>query len=625
MEILGSVRNSSISIFPEHDINVRPQSQTLFLHPISINNTMALEVEWPNVPLKSNPYSRLRREVNIGAPGESVELPSYGFPVFTYGAIKYVLLKDVAKLWNFSSAYQVIAAIVKYSGVSKSVFLKLSDLELNERLLEAGLIRVSENARQLFYTQVEFLTSVVKNSEALGPNVQERTERRKFPVAREAEDDLLTVSLVFPQHGHVEETLPLTHATFLSLLPQTKLLVYKHEGYYRRVYGNNVSVQERELLLANQDYSNLEVSGQLSKFNNQSSDPTTRKALGKQKRVSMTQDPNALDVTENILPGCGLIQDFNIGAVCKVPNYFIASGQAGSSQLGTAHSKPHLEDLKLDYKDAPKTALPSSNMQTTSDVESLNSRYLYHKSYRGPGSGNYKDAALVSRINKLKVFPLATAPETNSVTHLSLSKVFKKARTANRSSRSMKGLMHEYFSKDNVDVSIHRQKISVDDHANIEMIHNATLFNVVANTYRDLSIDTWRCFYKFKEIDFEKLQNSELAKAKDAQRAKLLKEQEELTRMGLPHSAELEALLRPDPLERFTLPSDHKEFVERLPVELRGDDEDAESALSKPVRYVATYPDRNLPEVLNQIEMIKLPNANSLGWDNIRKYRDNHS
>lgn len=596
----------------------------VLLHLISNNNTMALEVEWPNVPLKASPYSRLRREVNIGSPEENLGLLSYGFPVFTHDDIKYVLLKDVARLWNYSSSYQVIAAIVKYSGVSKNVFVKLSSLELNELLLEAGLINVSENARRLFYTDLGFLASVVKNPEALGPYVQEKTEKRKFPVVRDADDDLLTVSLVFPQHGQVEETLPLSHATFLSLLPQTKLLVYKHEGYYRRVYGNNVSVQERELLLANHDYSNLEFSGLPLKSKDQSADPNTRKALGKQKRISMTQDPNALDVTENILPGCGLIQDFNIGAICKVPNYFIASGQTGSAQLGANHVKPHLEDLKLEYKDAPKGAL-SSNLQTSSDAESLNSRYLYHKSYRGPGSGNYKDAALVSRINKLKVFTPETAPETNSVTHLSLSKVSKKARKSNRSFRSMKGLMHEYFSKDNVDVSIHRQKLSVDDHANVEMLHNVTLFNVVTNTYRELSTDTWRCFYKFKEVDFEKLYNAEEARAKEAQRAKLLKEQEELSRMGLPHSAELEALLRPDALERFTLPSDHKEFVERLPVELRGDDGDAESALSKPVRYVATYPDRNVPEVLNQIEMIKLPNANSLGWDNIRKYRDNHS
>lgn len=130
-------------------------------------------------------------------------------------------------------------------------------------------------------------------------------------------------------------------------------------------------------------------------------------------------------------------------------------------------------------------------------------------------------------------------------------------------------------------------------------------------------------------IDFEKLylieKETRQMKRKEELLAEFKKAREEAEALGgLPPqpSKELAELTKPNLTERFTLPTDHVEIMQKLPLELRGDLADPVSQISKPIRYLATYPDKQMPEVLNQIEVVKLPNANSLAWDNIKKYRE---
>ena len=76
---------------------------------------------------------------------------------------------------------------------------------------------------------------------------------------------------------------------------------------------------------------------------------------------------------------------------------------------------------------------------------------------------------------------------------------------------------------------------------------------------------------------------------------------------------------------KFSLPTVYPEIIRNLPLELRGIVQESKEELppiKKPIHYVTTYPERPNPEYLTRIEIIKLPNANSVGWDNFKKYKD---
>lgn len=589
---------------------------------------MSIQAIWPKSPAPDHGYTRSRVHIEITPPDISGLDPDLEFkvPYFVYQGTQRVLVKHLAKLWNYPSSYQLIAKLVKRTELAKLEFLKVSDESLNAELVEANLVSAFEAKQRLFYVDLQFIYSVIANKDALIGQVEqpEEIERRRRPVSKTYDEDIINVSQVFPQYGQVEAVTPLNHATFLCLNPTTKLQVYKHEGNYRRVYGTSVSAQERDLInsannyvLYNASKTDGEIAAEQVKG--------VKKPLGRQKRSVGSVDPNMLDVAENILPGCGLIPEFSVAALGKVPNYFVLNGQMNAAQQNALFTpqKPHLSDLKLKFPEPGKAPKQSLLLLPKNDQEAYHSKYYYFKTYRGPGSGNYKDAALVNRINRIKKFTLELAPKTNTVTHIPANKVIKPLRK--RFERSIKGLMHDYYSDENVEVALERQRRHTEDFTNMEMLHNNVLFNLLVNSYREVSSDTWDCFYKFKMVDFEKLYNIEQVEKRNKRRNELLVEQAELQQKSstqLPPPPELAELLRPDLTLRFTLPSQHQEIIEKLPVELRGELEDAETALSKPIRYVATYPDKSAPEVLNQVEIIKLPNANSIAWDNIKKYRD---
>lgn len=588
---------------------------------------MSLQVVWPKNPAPNHGYTRLRVAVEITPPEPSGYSPSlvYKVPYFVYQGKERVLVNHLAQLWNYPLSYQVICKLVKRTGIPKENLFLVSDELLNAALLEANLVSQNDATKRLFYLDLLLIYLVVANKEVLIGGLLEDSvvETRKRPSAKAVEDDMITVSQVFPQYGQVEATLPLTHATFLCLNPMTKLQVYRHDGNYRKVYGTSISAQERELIFSTNNFTAYDAS-KTEESSGIDASSSAKKPLGRQKRNVGSVDPNMLDVSENILPGCGLIPEFNVGALCKVPNYFVTHGQMSSAQQNALFNpqKPHLSDLKLKFSDTSKTSKQLQQILNT-DQEAFHSKYYYFKSYRGPGSGNYKDAAMVNRINRIRQFTSESAPKSNAVTHIPAHRVIKPP--SRRFNRVIKGLTHEFYSHDNVEVVLERQRRFTEDFNNLEMLHNNVLFNLLVNSYREVSGDTWKCFYKFKRINFEKLYNIEQTDIRNKRRNELLVKQAELQEKSatqLPPSPELAELLRPDLTLRFTLPSQHHEIMEKLPLELRGEDKEPVSHLSKPIRYVATYPDKNMPEVLNQIEVVKLPNANSLAWDNIKKYRD---
>lgn len=598
-------------------------------HTNSSNNcNMTLEVKRAAKFPPMHGYSRIRAEVVMQAP-DNEAIPSsaeFKLPVFVYGGTEYILVRDLAMLWNFPSSYHVLSKIISKSGVQKQDFLKISDDALNKMLLQEDLITETEANMQLFYLELAFIYLVVRNKEALCGGVDDREtvpETIKLPVLQNAEEDLITVSQVFPQYGAVESLTPLEYGTFLCPNPHTKLQVYKHEGTYRRVFGNSISAQERELLFASNNYTKL-AAGEPEKHELANA-VSNKKPLGRQKRNVGNVDPNLLDPAENILPGCGLIPEFNVGTLCKVPNYFVTNGQMSAAQQNAMFNpqRAHLSSLKLKFSDSSKMSKLLQQLLYSSDQDAYHSKYYYFKSYRGPGSGNYKDAALVNRINRIRRFTPETTPKSNNITHVPANRVTKTLK--DRSARPIKGLVHRFFSDDNVEIVLERQRRFTEDFTNLEMLHNVVLFNLLVNSYREVSSDTWDCFFKFKSTDYEKLYLIQQAEAREKRKNQLLEEQakaQEESMIQIKPTAELMNLLSPDVTLRFTMPNQHREIMNKLPVELRGEDGDASHALSRPIRYATTYPDKTNPEVLNQIELVKLPNANSLGWDNIKKYRE---
>lgn len=615
-------------------------------------------------------FSRLTVPVKFNPPSDNAVLPD-SLPLRTVSFIfnnnHYVLTRHLAALWNYPSSYQVIAKILKGSAVSKDHFLHESTSQLNSAFVDNELILPHDANKKQFYISVPFIYLILDDKLALvGTDSFINNEKRKRPVILPLDDETITVSQVFPQYGKVESTIPLDHASFLALTPLTKLQVYKHEGNYRRVFGTALSANERELLITANNItqyhpSNDGITDLVEPITQTSS---SKKALGRSKKQAGLVDPNTLDVSENILPGNGQIPDFQVTPICKVPNYFVTNGQMSAAQQNALFNTqlPHLHDLKLEYEKTTNIPKEVQQLLLNNDQDNFSSKYYYYKSYRGPGSGNYKDAALVNRINKIRTFTAELAPKNNSITHLPSAKVTKPLKR--RFNRPVKGLTHDFYSPENVEITVDRQRKFTEDYVNLEMLHNNILFNLLVNSYREVLGEVWRRYYDFKLIDFEKLYSMEKVEERNKRRETLLAAEKQRYEMQLRQvtearqkaeehrqaieageiqepmdmetsrelnepmkpfipSRELQELMRPDPTRRFTLPSEHPEIMRTLPVELRGETGALESALSKPIRYTVAYPDRQFLEALNQIEVIKLPNANSIGWDNIKKYRSN--
>lgn len=589
--------------------------------------------------IRFRPFSRKRAHV-VACEPDSTKISTKGdistllTPHFEVNDVIHILVKDLACLWNFPSSYQVITHLTRRSKVPKRELIKTSTIELNKELAANGLILDSDIETALFYIELNVLVSILDdNSVLFGP-----WELEEFPrgLAKDSASEAAfpTVSNVFPDIGHVEKTLPLTHATFLALTPLTKLQVYKHEGLYRRIYGTSLTAGERELLLKENNYSLFEYTSEGSEGEGKDSSSErvsapgspkvdTKKSVARSKR-SANLDPNQLDVTENVLPGSGLIPKFSVGAFCKVPNYYATTNLMGITQQNAYYNPAdrHLKDLKISPNSLNSTLKQISLLIPSGDQDSYLYKYYYYKHYRGPGTGVYKEAAISSKMNKIKVSDENPEVAKRRPSHLPSYKVMK-MRSA-PGDKAIKTLLHPVFFKENVDILVQRQRLFTEDFSNMEMLHNNNSFNLLINSYRDVAGETWKTFYKFKLLEFEKLFLMQQQEQRERRKNELMAQQEELRQKSdtqLPTPPELVELLKPDLAHRFTPPTYYPEIMQRLPVELRGELNDPVSQIGKPIRYVARIAEKGTPELISQIEVVKLPNANAIGWDNLRKYR----
>lgn len=619
--------------------------------------TMSILVIRPseNFNAPSDTAARTRIDFRPPASGSEQEfesfLDNYKLSIFKLKDVYYVLVKDIALLCNYPSSYQLLNKLIRRVQIPKNEFLKTTNRELNQGLFENNMIEKTDLDKKLFYIELKFLYNVTENKSVILNNESDIAidETPSSPVlsSDNSNDEKILISQVFPQYGLVDSSLPLTHATFNTLNPLTKLHWYKMNGHFRRVYGTSLSNSERELLIKNNKFLEIGLSEDEPIDENQSDldvkkeddlserERRARKPIGKPKKNITNVDPNTADLAEFILPGQGLFQEFNINHICKVPNYYITTNHMNASQTSAIsnYKKPAASNFL--FNENIKMSRNIQQLVFNSDNDSYHhSKYYYFKSYRGPGSGNYKDAALVNKINKIH---LVDSPNQIKGGNHKIVKRTKKP-ISKRYNNSIKGLIHDFFTKDNVETILDEQRKYTEDYHNIEMLHNNLQFNLLINTYRDISDDTWNKYYQFKNIDFNQLTELNRIKSRELKKKELIAlhhENQSKLNQTLPPSQELTELYKPDLTDRFTQPSVYQEIVNHLPVELRDDinlhlmgkdtkDYDLVPSIKKPLYNEAASSEYSNPEYLNKVEMVKLPNANSIGWENLKKYRFKH-
>lgn len=628
------------------------------LHILSISTIVPSK----NYNAPSNTVDRVKLEFNVDEtnslqPDEyKTYINKFKTAIFEYDNKHYVLVKDLAELCNYPSSYQLINKIVRQTKRNKRDFLKITTTSLNESLLSSKLINDQQAKSKLFYISLSFLYNSVGNKSVIIDDSNFEVEvskpkrnefENKQPSSVDTIEEKILISQVFPQYGLVDSTLPLNHATFNTLNNITKLNYYKLHGIFSQILGRSLTATERELLYKENDYSDIEISEERNenedmKGNEEEGEKDKKirkfKPIKKPKKNITNVDPNSIDLTESILPGQGLIQEFSINHICKVPNYFITTNHMNAAQTHaiTNYKKP-----------ASSSFLFNENIKMSRNIQQLvfnndndsyhHSKYYYFKSYRGPGSGNYKDAALVNRINKIHV--VSNSSKIKGGNHKPISKTQKSIKK--RYNNNLKGLIHEFFTKDNVDLVLDKQRRYTEDYHNIEMLHNNLQFNLLINTYRDISKDTWENYYKFKMIDFEQYNEIQRNKLKEIKKKELIlkhqQQQNEDKSIIIPPSQELTDLYKPNLSDRFVEPNNYSEILNKLPVEFRetqmkeNNDYEMEDnnfkfnnipILKRPIYNSITISELNKSEFLNKVEVVKLPNANSVGWDNFKKYKN---
>lgn len=748
---------------------------------------MLVKVIWPERTHDDGGYRIYTSPKKLefsNVPSASSGSPSSGWvvPVFEFENNTFVLLKSLAKIWNYPSPFQLIGRISKGTKTKKADFVRFSDPKLNENLLAQNLIESGDIKFKLAYVDVAWLNERVKGLQ-VGSDVGAAGEERENPFdlvkayvcekrkrKRDTENEFkITINQVFPQYGD-PNGIEFSHSAFNTLTNVLKFNLYSSTPSYNKFLPQSkMNMSEMELLMKDIDHADVELneSSTVSTLPPGSSTAATgtsdlsttastststaaatgtatttttsgfsgkrRKPIGRSKKYNTNIDPNSIDLSESLIPGQGFIPEFNVNHLCKVPNYYITSNHSsainapgGVSITNPSNTTTVASDTPVDGNSSAigvagtgtggvtttvssvvsaigsgtstpgtkKAAAASSlfgnsstiytdtgvklakNVQqllvgTNSDVDSSLSRYYYTLTYRGPGSGNYKDAALINKINKIPTTTSTSSIKVLKKPHKSLSSLSQgKLTTQQKSNNSVKGFVHDSFTKELINDTITKQSSFVADCSNLEMLHNNLQFNVLLNAYGEISEETWNNYYKFKLIDFEQLGMKQRERAQRENYISAVKAAEEVAAEARekaledrvkaqeireaheaavqeaeendetpPPTPEIPQSKPPAPVtlppapppfklgSRFAKPTNYLEIVKHIPVELRDEVEPAEyfdkiPAIKDVLDFRTNYPDTMNPHLLTQVEVVKIPNANSLGWDNLKKFRE---
>lgn len=528
-------------------------------------------------------------------------------PLFLFGNDEYhVLVRDLALLWCFPSSYQVLGRMSKY-GVK--THLKRSTITENNDLWSHGLISKEDTDKRQFYLPFRFLFSILTNKDILvgeSPNDAESVSSASVTNSQ-VEENRISLNQVLPQYGEVASTLDLNFATFNALTKVSKFKFYKTLPMYQRLLPpSKLPPADLELLAQENDFPALEVQEPEPEPERhgpakRGRKPLGRKPLGKFRKYYTSIDPNTLDLTESLIPGQGYIQEFNINHLCKIPNYYASRGTQQSAALPI--KKPETKVLK--------------NMQQLSytELDTTLSKYYYTKSHRGVGSGNYKDASFANKLNRI--------PSSRTV----ISKSHKSPKQLQRMRKRraemhIKGLVHEMFHNKVVKEAVSLKRDEVEDFCNIEMLHATLQYNLLVNSYREIARETWDRYYEFKMTDFDQLVMLRKEQLEKQQRENAIRKNSQDPNAVIPPE-----LLHPrvTVVNNIVNPTTYKEITTKLPLELRNDEETAVNKLQpikKPIRLTTVYPNPMNSDLAFSVESVRVPNSNSIGWDNLKKYGD---
>lgn len=528
-------------------------------------------------------------------------------PLFLFDNDEYhVLVRDLALLWCFPSSYQVLGRMRKYGA---KAHLKKSTSTENNDLWSHGLISKDDTAKRQFYLPFRFLLSILTNKDILVGESTNQPESVPPAVGTnpQVEENRISLNQVLPQYGEVASTLDLTFATFNALTKVSKFKFYKTLPMYQRLLPpSKLPPADLELLAQENDLPALETQEPEPEPERQGPakrgrKPLGRKPLGKFRKYYTSIDPNTLDLTESLIPGQGYIQEFNINHLCKIPNYYASRGTQQSATLPI--KKPESKVLK--------------NMQQLSytELDTTLSKYYYTKSHRGVGSGNYKDASFANKLNRIP-----SSRTVISKSHKSLRQLQRMRKR--RSEMHIKGLVHEMFHNKVVKEAVSLKRDEVEDHSNIEMLHATLQYNLLVNSYREIARETWDRYYEFKMTDFDQLIMLRKEQVEKQQRENAIRKQSQNPNAVIPPE-----LLHPrvTVLNNIVNPTTYKEITTKLPLELRNDEETAETQvqpIKKPIRLTTIYPNPMNSDLAFSVESVRVPNSNSIGWDNLKKYGD---
>lgn len=568
-----------------------------------------MKVVHPDKPIRgplsvTGPIRPVFQEDVVPVDDVSDILSSCKVPLFQLEDGEYqVLVKDLAALWHFPSSYQLLAHMKNCDVKSH---LKRTTLEENKGFCDGGLITSADIGKRHFYFSLRFLLSILSNKEILTSEEDDNSALSENLAPAAVDENRINLNQVLPQYGEVASTLDLTFATFNSLNKLSKYKFYKSLPMYQRLLPpSKLPPSDLELLAQENDYSTIETQEPEPEPERQGPakrgrKPLGRKPLGKFRKYYTGIDPNTLDLTESLIPGQGYIQEFNVNHLCKIPNYYASRGTLQPALIPA--KKPDTKVLK--------------NVQQLSytELDSALSKYFYTKSHRGVGSGNYKDASFANKLNRI--------PSSRTViqkSHKSPRQLHRLAKR--RAEMHIKGLVHEMFHNKVVQEMVSIKRDEVEDHSNIEMLHATLQYNLLVNSYREIARETWGRYYEFKMIDFDQLVTLKKEQLERQQREKAIQK-----KVQDPNAVVPPELLHPrvTVLNNIVGPTTYKEITNRLPLNLRNNNEEdlQEQPIKKPVRLTTVYPNPMNSDLAFNVESVRVPNSNSIGWDNLKKYGD---
>lgn len=556
-----------------------------------------------------------RNKVSFQRPGEDVDdalLDTISIPKFEYEGTYYVFFKDLAKMWDFPSSYQLIKKIVKQTGLPKSEFLLYTNEELNNKLASRGILGEDTLNYRHFYISLKLLYRMIVDSSFLQVGALQEDDLLAGEPLPGHDKDIINVTQIFPQYRLVDSQLPSTHSAFNCLSSLSKFNFYRSSpGLERFINPSKLTADELELLYRKYDPTVLDM-GDLNKEQEEREERKRRKKpLGRTKKHHMNIDPNGMDLTEALIPGQGFIQEFNISHICRTPSYFSSSSHGnGAHQLLNSKKSSSNNSSSLLFGENIKLSKNVQQLVNNDNETFSHTKYFYSKGHKGLGSGNFKDAAQIQKISEIPTCD-SNSVRKHHIDDDNLTDVHKK-----RYKTHVKGFVHEKFDKNLVASVIRQHELSDDDASNLEVLHNNLQFNFFLNSYREIADDTWTNYYKFKQIDFDRLSSESI-----------LKKENELIESSQGPAGIQQSVTPNYLLDRFVPPTAFEEIRLNLPVEFREENNESEdtafNALKKPLYFDISYPDINNADLMNKVEIVKLPNPNSVGWDNIKKYRRN--